>query len=540
MKKMMMLTAATALALTSMAGCGQSESGSAPSQDTSPASQESDNTSSEANNSSETGSGADTSGNASTDDVEDTALIKVMFWTMNTVPKDIDLVEEAINEITREKINTEIELTIVDMGSYAQQVNLIVTSGEQLDLMITLPGESAHFNAMTSQNQLMPLNDLLDEYAPELLETVPESWLSGTRINGELYSVTSYGDKATPLCFVCRTDILEKTGIDPSTLKTADDFTKLFAKVKEVEPQIIPLWGAMTIPYMIDTNGEFIAYDGLGESTNSIISILPGNGSTITNLYETEVYESTVKYYHGWYEAGYVDRDAATKDATQESDVQAGTTFGYFKMVGGGEAGATTVSQSIGYDMTVIQLSDAVIDTVSVRKFTWAVPQSAKEPEAAVKFLNLLYTDEEIVNLLTWGIEGVHYQTLEDGTIDFMDGEDATTCGYYIGDFSSIIGNGFLAKVRTGQPADYRQTTLELNENATVSEFLGFGIDNSTMTNTLTALTNVVSEFGKALAAGVDGPDKIPEFVDKLKAADVDAYVEAMQEQLDAWIAENK
>lgn len=73
---------------------------------------------------------------------------------MNTVPNDVQMVEDAINEITREKINAEIDLTIVDMGNYAQQINLIVTSNEKLDLMITLPGESAHFNAMTSQNCL--------------------------------------------------------------------------------------------------------------------------------------------------------------------------------------------------------------------------------------------------------------------------------------------------------------------------------------------------------------------------------------------------
>lgn len=520
MKKMISILIILSLSLAALYGCGNSESANT------------EDSSNIASNVSDESSQAD--------NLEDTAQINIMFWTMNTIPKDIELVEEAINEITREKINTEIDLTIVDMGSYAQQVNLIITSGEKLDLMVTLPGESAHFNAMTSQNQLLPLNDLINEYAPELLETVPASWLSGTKINGELYSVTSYGDKATPLCFVCRTDILEQTGIDPSTLKTADKFTELFSKVKEVSPEIIPLWGAMTIPYMIDNSGNFVAYDGLGESTNSIISILPENGSTITDLYETELYESTVRWFNDWYEAGYIDRDAATKDTPQESDVQAGTTFGYFKMVGGGEAGATTVSQSVGYDMTVIQLADAVIDTVSVRKFTWAVPQSATEPEAAVKFLNLLYTDEKIVNLLTWGIEGTHYQTLEDGTIDFIDGEDASTCGYYIGDFSSIIGNGFLAKVRSGQDPNYRQKTLELNEKAKVSEFLGFGIDNSSVTNTLTALTNVVSEFGKSLAAGVEGPDTIPEFVDKLKAADVDTYVAAMQEQLDSWIENNK
>lgn len=536
-KNLMAMAAATTLVLTAFSGCGSSTEDISAANGNISASSGSTAENADTSGAAEA-SAADANGD---EDLEDIATINIMFWTMNTVPNDVQMVEDAINEITREKINAEIDLTIVDMGNYAQQINLIVTSNEKLDLMITLPGESAHFNAMTSQNQLMPITDLLQEYAPDLLATVPESWMKGTEVNGEIYAVTSYADKATPFCFACRTDILEQTGIDPSTLKTADDFTELFAKVKEVDSQINPLWGAITTPYMIDPEGNFVAYDGLGESgTTGIISIFPGNGSTITDLYETDIYESTVQQMNEWYEAGYVDKDAATKDPTQESDVKAGTTFGYFKLVSGGSASASMVEQSTGRDMTVIELADAIINTGSIRKFTWAVPQSATEPEAAVKFLNLLYTDADIVNLLTWGIEGVHYQTLDDGTIDFMPGEDATSCGYYIGDFSSIIGNGFLAKVRAGQPADYREQTLKLNQNAILSDYLGFGIDTSAATNTLTALTNVVSEFNPSLLAGVSGPDQIPAFIEKLKAADVDNYVATMQQQLDAWIEENQ
>ena len=93
---------------------------------------------------------------------------------------------------------------------------------------------------------------------------------------------------------------------------------------------------------------------------------------------------------------------------------------------------------------------------------------------------------------------------------------------------------------RTGQPADYREQTLKLNQNAILSDYLGFGIDTSAATNTLTALTNVVSEFNPSLLAGVSGPDQIPAFIEKLKAADVDNYVATMQQQIDAWIEENQ
>ena len=190
--------------------------------------------------------------------------------------------------------------------------------------------------------------------------------------------------------------------------------------------------------------------------------------------------------------------------------------------------------------MTAVFLDDAVITTGLIRKFSWAVPQGATEPEAAVKFLNLLYTDEEVLNLMTWGIEDVHYRTLEDGTIDFLEGQDASSCGYFLGDCTAILGNGFLAKVRAGQPADLREQLYELNMNAKVSDFLGFGIDNGPVENTLTALTNVINELRPMLASGVSGEDGVDQLVAKLKGADVDAYVATMQQQLDDWIAANK
>ena len=73
-------------------------------------------------------------------DEEDTAEIETMFWTLNTVPSDLKTVEAAINAITEEKINTTIHLNIIEMGNYIQQVNLMMSGSEKLDLVVTLPG----------------------------------------------------------------------------------------------------------------------------------------------------------------------------------------------------------------------------------------------------------------------------------------------------------------------------------------------------------------------------------------------------------------
>ena len=470
---------------------------------------------------------------------EDTAEIEVLFWTLNKIPADVDMVEEAINEITREKINTEVNLNIIEMGNYTQQLNLMISGGEKLDLMVTLPGDSAHFNSMSSQNQLTDLTELLPEYAPELLETVPESWLAGTTVNGKILSVTSYGDKATPLGFACRTDILEKTGIDPSTLKTADDFEELFAKVVEVEPTMTPVATGsqkiLTAPYLIDADGNFVKYDGLGDGDNSLVGLMGDDGTTIQNNYLRDEYLATSERFVKWYENGWVYKDGANYKETQEALISGGACFGLFKCFATGAE--SSLAGTCGYDMTIINIDESPeINTGMLRKFSWAVPVTATEPEAAVKFMNLLFTDAEVLNLLTWGIEGTHYQTLEDGTIDFMDGEDGNTSGYYLGDETAILGNGFLAKVWTGNDPALRETTKELNMNATVSPYTDFSFNSDGFENQVAAITQTIQEYRPSFACGLYTEDYYNEFISKLESNGVNEYIAYIQEQFDAYL----
>ena len=482
---------------------------------------------------------------AETEEVEDVAELEIMFWTLSGfLPEDVDMVEDAINAITEEKINAVVNLNIVEMGTYYEQVNLMMASQEKLDLLVTLPGGPAHFNSLTAQNQLMDITDLVQEYGQDLLEVIPDGWLEGTKVNGRLYSVTSMGDKATPLAFACRTDILEETGIDYSTIKSAKDLEVLFAKVKELYPQMSPVAVGsakiLTTPYFIDADTDlFVKYDGLGEGDNSILGIMPEDGTTIGNNYTNRHQLHSYATFKEWYDKGWVYLDGATYMEGAEQLIAGNQSFGTFRCVAYGSESSFSVT--CGHDMTYIWLDDeAEINTGAIRKFSWSIPVTATEPEAAMKMMNLLYTDAEIVNLLTWGIEGVHYQTLEDGTIDFVDGEDAGTCGYWIGDGTSIWGNGFLAKVRKGQDLDVREKCLEINLNAKVSEFLGFSFDQTGLENEISMMTMAIEQYRPTLQCGLYSDEFYNDFMQKLKDSGIEKYIAAAQEQLDAWVAENK
>lgn len=103
-----------------------------------------------------------------------------------------------------------------------------------------------------------------------------------------------------------------------------------------------------------------------------------------------------------WYEAGYIYADAATDDQMPEEYIKAGTAFCYFN---GTELNALdTVNQNCQQEMVPVEIARTPLTTWNVGTITWTIPVTAREPEAAMKFLNMMYTDERIVNLLNYGV----------------------------------------------------------------------------------------------------------------------------------------
>ena len=139
---------------------------------------------------------------------------------------------------------------------------------------------------------------------------------------------------------------------------------------------------------------------------------------------------------------------------------------------------------------------------------------NTKVPEAAMKFLELTYTDKEIANLIIWGIEGRDYVMTEDGHAAYPDGPDASKDSY--------------------ESLDWE---LEQNQNADVSPAMGFSFDSSKYTTQYTAVRNVLSQYLPGIFCGsVDPNTEIPKMIDALNAAGYQDILSGKQEQLNEWL----
>lgn len=549
LKRTMALMLTVAMAA-SLAACGNSEGSGSASADTT--AESAGDTAAASDDASTAGDTAAADDSASAEDSTSTAAgnynvtwddivdIDMMYLATSTIPAGLQDVEDAINEITENEISVHVNLEMVETGSYAQQVSLRMASSEPMDLLLTMPMDAASFTTMQTQNQLMDITDLLDEYGTDIKEILGDK-LKGTSADGRVYGVPGNRTYVVSTWIIMRTDVLEDLGL----LEKAQNMTSL-AEYEEILEAVknSDKWGnlagivssdgfgnclGINPGYLAtDTFAEATCYDSLGDN-NNVISINPdGSDTTIRNNYETEEFQAVVEKMREWYNKGYVYKDTATNGEMAETMVQSGVAFSY---LGNCEEGVETLkSTACGMPMTCVPIITYPVTTSSLTKFVWTIPNSAKEPEAAMTFLDMMFTDSRIANLLAWGIEGRDYEVV-DGQANYVNGEEGA---YHSDDF--LFGNQFITLPWYGDGADFRERCQEVEEQGGISAYLGFACDTSSITNEIGAVTNVIAEYKAQIQTGAGDESAYTDFVQKLKDNGVDKIIECYQTQLNEWL----
>lgn len=475
---------------------------------------------------------------------EDQAEIKLVFMSAGAIPSGLAEVEDAINEITESKINTHVSLEMIEMGNYIQQVSLKMSSSEPVDILLTFPGGAANFSTMATQNQLMDITDLLPEYGQGIVDTVGD-YLAATTIEGAVYGIPVYRDLSTNLYVNMRTDVLEDLGIleQFENMQSLKDLEPILEAVKSSEKWsylacLAPATGNGSVLVNsggfpgLDSFDNNITYDTLGSA--DVLAIDPtGADPEVKLMAALDEYKELYELTHDWYEKGYVYKDSATDKETAQNLIKADKLLGC--LMAGEVSSIATTEATIGMPMSAVKLLSLPITTGSCTKFTWAVPNTSKYPEAAVTFLNMMYTDPEINNLLSWGIEGRDY-VVEDNIAKYPEG--VTEAPYHSADF--ITGNQFLVVPWEGSDLDIRQQSLDAMADSEISVYLGFTCDTTAVSNEVAAVTNVVAEYGPQINSGIAEPQVLDDYLNKLSDVNIQKIIDEYQNQLDAWVAANK
>ncbi len=471
---------------------------------------------------------------------EEPEEIVMCMWNIGNT-SDLDMVLDAINDYLIPKINVKIkDLVLTTNVTHLQTVNLMISGQEQLDLFSS-GTMMADYPGMVAKNQLMPLDDLLAEYGQGITEVLGDKYSGIAVSDGKTYAVPCIKDMAISMALCMRKDMLEKYDLMDKKFETPEDLEKVFQTIADNEEGMYPLMAPSGM------SGDALAFwippfDSLGDYLG-VITDYTSEHPEVINLFETQDYKDAVNMAYRWNQAGYIYKDFLTTTEDFNALLSANRIFaninttkphteGRGELYYNGEASANA-----GQDLYSIQWNEDVATTNTICNFMMSIPYYSEHAEAAMKVLNLLYTDEYLYNLFCWGIEGVHYTKNADGTVSYPEGVNASNTTWF---FNSkfALGNQFLSYVLDSESTDKWEKMAEYNENSTVSVATGFIFDISNVKNEVAACLSIRDEYQPALEAGfVDPAVALPEFTQKLKDAGIEKIIAEKQKQLDEFLA---
>ena len=441
----------------------------------------------------------------------------------------LEKVNEAVNEYIKPLINAEVKLNIINYGSYQQQVNLMMSGDEQVDLMLSTGALTSN---LAGQGALTELDDLLAKEGADIVDIMGEDVLASCKYGGSTYAVPTNRDLARSMCYYYRADINEELGLGLENAKTLDDIEKCFEIMHEKDPEMAGIAGN-------NTSSLLQVWDWDQISNNYGVLLNLGEELKVENLYESDSYIDMVNRMHDWYQKGYIYKEITTSTVSNPDLFATGKMLGFF--ANGNPTSDNTQSQMLGGPIEHIELVEPYMSSTTVQTACWTIPHNSENPEKAMELLNLMFTDPTLVNLLSFGIEGENYvvKDEEKGIIGYPDGMTAET-RTYDNSLGWTWGNMLIGYTWEGDDPDVHEQMVEFNNSAKRSKALGFTFDPTSVQNQITACSNVASKYTIGIESGSVDPDEmLPKFQQELKAAGIDEIIAEKQRQLDEWAEGN-
>lgn len=479
---------------------------------------------------------------------EDAELSDITYFMLqlNALPSDEGLknVEDALNTITEEQIGTHINFEMCPPADYQTNIVLRHASGEPCDIFLEAIPDAV------ASGRAADITDLVDEYASGAIDKLGECSYSrevaysACFVNDRCYGIPVNQANAIGSNWIYRKDLIEDAGIEIGEINSLSDLTPIFDQLHASYPDIYPT-------YIMGNSMQFFIFsfknDGLDFLSESPTFNITGacllgpesqENLEVVSLYESDYFKNAANATRDWYLKGYISPDSVTASEGNASAMASGQFASCF--ANGQKDQGVSMSSSTGYDIGIIDIGNFCLDTSSYNSVAWVISSGCKDPIAALKLLDLTYTNEEINNLVRWGIEGEDYIVLDNGQVTFPEGLDGSSVPY-TSYHSSYFGTQYLAYQMEGTPEGNNERLIACGKNSDVSNAMGFVFDRSVVFNEITAVDSVVDQYMPGIITGaLDLDTEYDKFISAMYDAGLKKVIDAKQEQLDAWAETHK
>lgn len=480
-------------------------------------------------------------------------VVLEMFFAGNGIQSDTKKVENRVNELLKSYEGLEhvtIHINCVAGNDYAQRILLNQTSGVQMDLVHCY---KLNYATEIANGTYICIDEMLEsEEFADLRNELPEWLWNALRVDGETYIVPGYQMAATDRYLIIPTEYVQYADMDVLNsieLSDAASVTALSEQIEKITKGVIEATGmekyCMPLGAGIAQTNTYIQKDILDGGSGTIVE---AGSTTVTNVYTSEAFKEACRIAAKWVEEGLLPSDASVRDtSTWENGYLTSNqayAVGTAQTTGSNELVAQVRSASDGYESTAIKLHEHYFIPKGWGAGGFGVTASCEHPEEALLFLQAINTEkgQEIYNTLVYGLEGTHYEKIDDTHIttkEYNGTQGGTDTSYAA--WKWVIGNTKYAYLNQACSDDDAAIVADINDNPAnpSSELMGFIIDLEPVSTQVAQCSAVVTEYRDTLTWGAKGADwesYYNEFVEKLELAGAQEIIDEVQAQIDAWL----
>jgi len=455
------------------------------------------------------------------EEVEDTDMITLRWMIPGKTPEDLPLVTEKINEITTKKIGARVEFQYVDTGAYQEKMEGYMATAYEYDLAF-----GGAYNTLinaASKGGILSLDEMIQKH-PKLKEAIPDYAWELTKYNGEIYGVPNL--QVLPMVYAvsCEKRWLEKIGgFDPYSINKLDDIEPYFeAAMRYFEENGIE----NVVPFTPLKNriGPIVfGYCDIYDKVDNVMFIKDDKGEWKGKImWETPEFQRGVKRLYEWYKKGYI-REDILEEKTNISQIVNLTIY---------KPGIETNYLGQGFSTSCQLVQKPVIEWCAAMTY---IGKDSQNPELAMKLIELVNTDKELYNLITLGIEGVHYEKTGENTFRYI---GSSNDNKYFVNAGWKFGNQFNEYIQEGADLTVWEDTMEYNDSAKLTPFAGFSINNENIREELEQIDEIVDSYPVIHLGAANPDDYYDEFLQKLKEAGADKVVAEYERQINEFMKE--
>lgn len=442
---------------------------------------------------------------------------EINWYLMGTPQEDVGTVEMAINKYLKDKINATVKIHAMESAQYQKKMNTMIQAGEYFDIAFCARWMLDYFGN-SATGAYYPIGDYFDKYMPNSSAQADPDQLESIKLpDGKIYGLPVHKEFSGQVGWVYRKDIADKYGINMADYKTVESIKPVLEMIKAKEPDMqYPIdWDSSTAPKILVEQECNIFRNGMHSNTE------------VVDYIASEEYAKACDTARDFYLSGLVKKDVLTANDMMQR-MREGKTFCILQPLKPGKA--QELFKNTNYEFAQQEITEPRVDYMPGAPSMQVVSATSKNPARCMRFLELLNTDPELMNLVIYGIEGKHYDKINENTVHVKSGTKY--------DYSSnawTVGNNFIVYLTDQDDPEKHKKLQEMNDKAErlVSNMFRYDDkDDNDMIQIITQLDALSSQYSKqAILGAVDPKPILKEWLSKRKAAGSDKYMKSLEEQ---------